>query len=441
MKGQQLPAAVDTSTLFLDQLAFLSPRTWWGFLQVQSKSPFVAFNLEIFGREILGLVAPLLIFLILHGAFSANKSASRDMLSERSAQFLAVILSPWALSLSWIVLQELLLLWKTLKFYRTSRASVLASATWALEDRIQRNRAYRTRRYDVYLPPDLLPSGDTTMQRRLQQQPALLLIPGALVPHEAYAEPAGRLSDDGFLVAVVSMEPLRLAYHHLGADLVSMKRIMRTIQRDEEKRRQTKSGASQQQQQQPPPPTTAGGMQWTLMGHSMGSFAVMKLFRDVTLRGSKRNTSKIANSVTISNRLILWALAPFVDMATDLSTLEDTRILIVQASEDHISQQLASGKAQLEACFPSNRGKSTTSTTEMHVLGGATHDGFGSYWFPVKESQNSDMDEDTLRDVVANKTAAVQTNVPTSLPEQQQEACALTSRFCSENLSPSHFIK
>ena len=115
---------------------------------------------------------------------------------------------------------------KTFRDMMSSPSLTLSRATDVLESRIIHRRAYRTRRYDVYLPPSLNTSTDG---KTSNDQSALLLIPGATVSHEAYSEVAGRLSDEGFVVVVVSLEPFRLANPYFGMDLALAKRIINEV--------------------------------------------------------------------------------------------------------------------------------------------------------------------------------------------------------------------
>ena len=84
---------------------------------------------------------------------------------------------------------------------------------------------------------------------------ANLLLPGYGISHLAYSEVACRLSNAGVVVVVVvtSMEPLRIAHRHLGADCLSMGRIMKRVQ-----------GGST-------------SYKWHLLGHSAGAFGALHL--------------------------------------------------------------------------------------------------------------------------------------------------------------------
>ena len=55
------------------------------------------------------------------------------------------------------------------------------------------------------------------------------MIPSTLVSHEAYSEVASRMSNTGIVVAVLSLEPLRLAHHQLGTDATAMPRLIQNF--------------------------------------------------------------------------------------------------------------------------------------------------------------------------------------------------------------------
>jgi dienelactone hydrolase len=233
--------------------------------------------------------------------------------------------------------------------------------------------------------------------------PAILFLPGALVPHAAYAEVAGRLSDQGLVVVVTSMEPFRLAYHHLGSDAISMKRIMRRVQQQVTASLSTTAAAAT---------TTTGksskSLQWTILGHSMGCFSAMRLFRDLRHQQQQQQQQRKAGwsvPVPVTNKLVLWGVAAFLPFAVDLSGHSDARVLVVQGTDDQLVESLKGGQDALEACFPAQ-------TTEKVMIVGGTHDGFASY-------------------LPANARKTDDTHAYDGLPREDQhdQTCSATVRF------------
>ncbi|KAG7365152.1 alpha/beta fold family hydrolase [Nitzschia inconspicua] len=332
-----------------------------------------AFSIETLSEGIWGFLLPLL-----------TLWNCKELLSASEPWLQLCLVSPWFMACYHCIATQLLAVWPGLRLYATGRATALPSANTCFNERVQLQRAYRTQRYDVYLPPPTSEPLVDAKGNRVQQ--ALLFFPGALVPHLAYSEVLSQLSDAGFVVVVASVEPLRLAYHRLGTDQGSIRRIMNQIATNITRR------SSRGDKQSP------GVVKFTLMGHSMGSFAAMRLFDEFH---NTTNETTAKTSFCISHKLILWGVAAFVPFATNLTHHNNAELLIVQGSNDHIRDMMQSGNAALQSLFPSQ--------TTVQTIDGGTHDGFGSYTFPNtnKSSTNEDMDR-TL---------------------QQKDACRLTTNF------------
>ena len=156
---------------------------------------------------------------------------------------LLVLLPTWNLGCLYQLVSQWCILIHSLRLQLTSQSITLSRATTLLQQRIQSQRAYCTGRYDVYLPFSLFGTTTTTTttsnhnhhhQKRRQQprqqpqkfpqqqQAAILFIPSATVSYEAYSEVAGRLFNTGIVVAVFSLEPIRLTNHQLGTDATAI---------------------------------------------------------------------------------------------------------------------------------------------------------------------------------------------------------------------------
>ena len=195
-----------------------------------------------------------------------------------------------------------------------------------------------------------------------------LVFPGALVPSAAYAEVAGRLSDKGLIVIVPSLEPYLLAAPNLGTDLSTVCGIMRKVRKELGLYRSPRL------------------IEWSLMGHSMGAFAAMRLYdhfqkghhrldiyneRPLKLHGLKR---LMFEPLHIKD-LVLMGVAPFIAECTNLSKYNDApnnRILLIQASDDMLMTILRDGIDELYRKFPND------TTIRKDIVGG-THHGFASY--------------------------------------------------------------
>ena len=103
------------------------------------------------------------------------------------------------------------------------------------------------------------------------------------------------------------MEPCLFADPALGADMGSIRRIMKKTIKELA--------------------LAETDIEWSLMGHSMGAFASMRLYD---------HFQKYDGDIKIRNLVMLGA-APFIEECTNLSTYNDpkeNRILLIQASND-----------------------------------------------------------------------------------------------------------
>jgi hypothetical protein len=132
-----------------------------------------------------------------------------------------------------------------------------------LEEQRHLGLAIRTKNYDLYLPnKDKIRIGDKQGEPH-EREPtqALLLLPGALVEHTAYAGLASRLADrHGILVAVINLEPTRLAYSFLPT--MAPSRLLRLAQEIEQRLQAQESSRTNSTDE-----TTK--VLWSIGGHSL----------------------------------------------------------------------------------------------------------------------------------------------------------------------------
>jgi len=294
-------------TKFLNFLCLMSPRTWLGALQFQASSPFRTLDLKELTRGTLGVLVPAVVFGIMSYIFGAHL-------------LLVSTLSPWTIACVKSVIPPLAVLTSNFQSWAAFRTTASHEVLMHFQHRISNHRAFRYRRYDVFLPQQY-------------KGKAILFFPGAFVDHTDYSEVAATLSDKGIVVVVVSMEPFRLAGNNLlGADSVRVKRIMALVQKRH----------------------LAYPADWTLGGHSLGSFAAMRLLPSLCM-----------------SRLVMWGSADFPNSRTKLSHIIDTRALVVQGSNDKMCQMTEEGLENFKSDLPRD--------TTFHVIAGASHNQFGSY--------------------------------------------------------------
>jgi hypothetical protein len=240
-------------------------------------------------------------------------------------------------------------------------------------------RAYRTYAYDVYLPP---PSSSSSTPHTVElsesshctNEPIItttttttattfvLFLPGAFVEQVSYAQPAALLSDQGYIVIVLSSESSwGIVDRYVPPFTVSY------IQHIQQEMEQKHGGGCDRQ------------CRWVFMGHSMGSLTCTKLvtyFPNV-------------------HELVLWGSAPFLDYMENLSHVNDDNnnkrslnVLVVQGTKDDIIQRFCTPEMVQEYW-----NRLPTSTTTLYEIIGGTHHGFGNY---IRNSNNTGSNDDTI---------------------------------------------
>lgn len=257
-----------------DKLAWLSPKMWWGILQLQNTSSFCEFQLETFIYGILGMLIPLLVVSLLRALIAG---------SDRLVP--ATLVSPWTIASVVTIVPELRAVRKVCNGWKKLRKPADKEAINTLIERIESGRAHHCPRFDVYMPLEY-------------RGRALLFFPGACVPHVSYSEVAAQMSDMGLVVVVASMEPLCMPSAGLGADAPPMRRIIQQVDRN-----------------YLPYPA-----QWSLGGHSFGAFAAMRLALELG-----------------PSSVVFWGAGSFLETTTNISML-NCSVLAIQGSNDCLAK-------------------------------------------------------------------------------------------------------
>jgi hypothetical protein len=332
----------------LDRLSLLSPRTWFGILVSQTQSDFHAFDASVLAASLAAAVIPLI--------FLAHFYRHHGTIRQREFLWRAVmpvsLLSPWNMAVVAEFSQQCRTLATALSNYWYGRVEALPSAVFAREEFMRLGRLTEHRRYDVYWPPNMFADATNiqgTEPSRIQH--AILLLPGYGISHLAYSEVACRLANAGMVVVSASMEPLRIAHRHLGADLLSMRRIMNRVQ-------------------------DGNSYKWHLLGHSAGAFGAMYLYDQLHRTRIEKQDTK---GDIFCGKLVLWGCAAMLGMSTNLSHMDvkrenhgDKSILLVQATNDSIVKLMERNQDAFDRQFPA-------SLTATHWIQGGTHHGFASY--------------------------------------------------------------
>ena len=382
---------------FLDRLSLLSPQTWWGLWDVLVENPFTTWNGQALIHSVIGFLLPLILLGILRIALPSSSSSTILLLSNnghphggRARRLLwTTLLSPWIISSFFHILQQLSSPLQSLSGYYQGRFRVLPEAETILQQCLDEGCATWNRNFVVFWPPPSSNSNadnsDTTTTPIIQppsRRRGIWILPGALVPHIAYAPIAERLSKAGFVVVIQSLEPTRLAHSKILTASQLQKHWNHPLF--------CKSSPNNNHS------TTS--IQWNLLGHSMGSFYCMKLARVLP------NVHKI----------VLWGMASFLHLGTDLSDATTTAdILVIQGSDDVLRDMTKQDQEEFQQLFP-------PTTTQQRTISGGTHDGFASYQVPTTSCSSS-----------SSNTGGITPN------EQQALACEWTVQFLS-NTTRTH---
>jgi hypothetical protein len=335
-------------TRLADKLLYLSPSTWIGTASYAK----IDWQWKKFWLSLSGILIPAACWRLcledekvprLKDRSDVSLSSSiqkvcNSLFSGRTQlrQLCSGLLFPvWSLGCAWVGSEGLRKVVYQMRQWSTAIQSPARPDAWKLlADRIAMERAYRSRRYDVYLPVEASDDSGTTPGPK----EAILLIPGFGVEHTAYAGVAAGLSDRGFLVVVVSAEPLRVPWMNLGCGAVRMRHIQGQVTR---KYPSVKS--------------------WSLVGHSMGSFTATHLAPELDI-----------------HRIVFWASAPLAWLLNPKLLSAGVRILVIQVSNDPIVELMIPDKDKQKA-LTKQYYEILPADTTVRVIEGGTHGGFASY--------------------------------------------------------------
>ena len=284
----------------------------------------------------------------------------------------------------------LIQIFSRLRVVLSSRKGPDNSTLEVLAERVRIGRAIRRHAYDLYFPPD------NAIDSKRNIVSSLLFFPGFGVQHSAYADVASRISDDGIPVAVVSLEPLRLAHQNLGGGMEDVKYLIQLAGKDLVMHYK---------------PLQAGGkivIEWALGGHSMGGYNALQL-AELLIASNEEMRSVLLPDGSISKigtNIVAWAAGTIDQSFPNLHDASSLRVLILLASNDSIARiSSLQQKQKLLSKLPKN--------TRLTIIKGGNHSGFASY------------------DNASAQSGTMLVNGPRhiSLESQQKEASRLTVDF------------
>jgi dienelactone hydrolase len=240
------------------------------------------------------------------------------------------------------------------------------SAQNLLAERMEHQRAIRTKGYDVFLPPPKQNNGDGDGNDS-SKTPGLIFYPGWLINHTAYAPIAAKLSDSGILVVVVSMEPFRASVHPTRVETERFLRMMYELLAEVA----------------PDQPVE----EWAVGGHSVGAHLAMKV-----AKATSPGTS----------RLVVWGCGskPIDDRSAFLAENKKLEVLVLNGSEDKSINQLSFAQ---QTDFRNLLPRSTIYKT----IPGGNHNGFGHYEKPKNRKRDGvrTITLDQQQDIAVEETA------------------------------------
>ena len=177
------------------------------------------------------------------------------------------------------------------------RHPALATAQDVLLERIRSGRAKRTPACDIYFP------ASTT---KTKKSIGIIFFPGALVSHTAYASIAAGLSDQGILVVMVSLEPVRFVSDLRLAHKITLEAL-----------------------RQVPPSWKV--QEWVLAGHSAGSNLALNL--------AVENDDKPIHS-SISRVVVCGAGRNELGNGSLRAKSNPFRVLVMNGSEDNMVKMI-----------------------------------------------------------------------------------------------------
>ena len=322
---------------FQRNLSFLSPQAWLGIHHALRKQ--IPNSDYVFHMMSLWLKHILIPFLILTSVTCTpfNSSSTRFLTCGKRAA-LATFVSPMAISQTVEVLPSVKTIVDRLRLWKLFRKEAESDAIEALSSAISSNLALRTSSCDIYFPSETKSDG---------KQKAMLFIPGLCVDHTAYASIASRMASEGnIIVAVLSLEPFRLADEHF-VDLKELRKCMQTVTNLWNDRNGSKNSS----------------LDWSIGGHSYGAYAAMRLAPDLATYLKKSAIDKI--------KTVMWAAGNREEFMTDLSQRDDIDAIVLLGSNDSICSLNEDSKRYLQSCLPCY--------TCLEYIKGANHDNFASY--------------------------------------------------------------
>lgn len=322
---------------FRRNLSFLSPRSWIGVHNALKRQiPNSDFVFRMVSVWLIHILIPFLLLTTL-GCIPLNSPSTRIGTCARRS-FVVTCISPMAITQTAQVLPHMTSIANRLRLWSAFRKEAELDASDALASALSNETALRSSHCDIYFPRE------TTANDR---QKAMLFIPGFCVDHTAYARIASLMASEGnIIVAVLSLEPFRLADQHL-LDLVELRACMKTVTKIWNQRSGYRNNL----------------LDWSIGGHSYGGYAAMRLAPDLATHLNKSSNDKI--------KTVVWAAGNREEFITDLSHRDDIDAIVLLGSNDGLCSFDKTSRSFLQLNLPRS--------ACIEYIEGANHENFASY--------------------------------------------------------------
>jgi len=248
----------------------------------------------------------------------------------------------------------------------------------------------------LYLPPK--PNEATELDRI----PSLLFFPGFGIHCNAYADVAGKISDSGIPVIVVSLEPFRLAHKALGGGMNDVRRLIKSAGSDVAKHYKNihgeKNGKNDVSSDEGIDKNII--VEWALGGHSMGGYNALRLAEELIQTSPPSILLRDGSISRVGSQIVVWAAGTVVENVPNLLT-SSLRVLVLLASNDMFATfSSPQQKLQFLSKLPKKR--------RIETIEGGNHSGFASYDAAQKSNQFNgprDIPLETQHEEASSRTA------------------------------------
>jgi alpha/beta superfamily hydrolase len=325
-------------------LKVLSPRTWRG---IHNALRFPA-NSSVINWVHHVLIPFLLLTTVIHQPYGHSKYSLGKSAQQAAT---ATLIAPLTIIKIAETIPTLKMSFQRLRQWKTLREEADQQGLDILARDISLGSVIRTAMFDVYFP-----NVNARLERNSPRK-ALLFIPGFLIDHTSYASVASRIADEGVIVVVLSLEPMRLP-DKFFLELRDLRRCIEAVTKIWNKKYINKNNTT---------------LEWSLGGHSFGGYAAMRLAPQLAALLNKSNMDKL--------KVIVMAAGNWEFFLTDLTEQDDISIFVLLGTSDVMCKFGEEESKMLKSYLPED--------TQIQFINGGSHHNFASYSKEVAKNEIS----------------------------------------------------